>query len=94
MRNRYASRGAEEALVDDDGTRHCACCGDFIDPIDWCGDCQATKVPCAATGGPHRRLRKRVDAAFCDDGCRAAYGNSVKGLNRGITRRRQSAFLP
>jgi hypothetical protein len=88
MRNRYASRQAEEAVIYGDGTRHCACCGDFIDPIDWCLNCQTKQAPC----GTHRRLRKRADAAFCDSGCRAAYANSVKGLNRGITRRRQSAF--
>lgn len=92
MRNRYAGRRAEEAIVHDDGTRHCACCGDFIDPVDWCLDCRTSKAPCATAGGPHRRLRKRSDAAFCDTGCRAAYANSVAGLNRGITRRRQSAF--
>lgn len=73
MRNRYASRRAEEAVVHADGTRHCAYCGDHIDPADWCATCQEGKRPCAETGGPHRRLRKRADAAFCDSGCRGAY---------------------
>lgn len=87
MRNRYASRRPEEAIVNDDGTRHCACCGDFIDPIDWCGAC-TPEAPCATTGGPHRRLRKRSDAAFCDAGCRAAFDSD----NPSVGRRRQSAY--
>jgi hypothetical protein len=73
VRNRYASRQAESAVIYGDGTRHCAWCGDYIDPIDWCLDCKAHSSPCATTGGPHRRLRKRSDAAFCDSGCRATY---------------------
>lgn len=72
MRNRYASRQAETAVIHGDGTRHCAWCGDHIDPIDWCGNCKADAA-CATSGGPHRRLRKRADAAFCDAGCRTAY---------------------
>jgi hypothetical protein len=76
VRNRYASRPAETAVIYSDGTRHCAWCGDHIDPIDWCLDC-APNVPCASTGGPHRRLRKRSDAAFCDSSCRTAYRNDT-----------------
>lgn len=72
MRNRYARRLAETAVIHGDGTRHCAWCGDYIDPINWCGEC-TPKAPCATKGGPHRRLRKRADAAFCDSGCRTAY---------------------
>ncbi|MFI2349736.1 hypothetical protein ACH492_22315 [Streptomyces sp. NPDC019443] len=71
MRNRYATRQAETAVIHGDGTRHCAWCGDFIDPIDWCPDC-TKDTPCGVSGGPHRRLRKRSDAAYCDDGCRAS----------------------
>jgi hypothetical protein len=71
MQNRYASRRAEQAIVHDDGTRHCAWCGDYIDPIDWCLDCKNKQAPC----GTHRRLRRRADAAFCDSGCRSAYAN-------------------
>lgn len=93
MRNRYASRRPEEAVIDGDGTRHCACCGDHIDPIDWCRDCQAGKAPCATTGGPHRRLRKRSDAAFCDDGCRSTYGHGVTSDNPSVGRRRHGAYL-
>jgi hypothetical protein len=72
MKNRYVTRQAETAVVHGDGTRHCAWCGDHIDPIDWCGNCTAD-APCGTNGGPHRRLRKRADAAFCDSGCRTAY---------------------
>ena len=79
MKNRYASRSAQEAIVHDDGTRHCNWCGDFIDPIDWCGWCQHYKAPCARNDGPHRRLRKRADAAFCDRRCRTAFHNDTTG---------------
>lgn len=76
MRNRYATRQAETAVVNpDDPRRHCAWCGDFIDPIDWCSNCQGRQAPC----GAHPRLRKRADAAFCDSGCRAAYRRDVGG---------------
>ncbi|MBQ1166042.1 hypothetical protein KBZ21_49475, partial [Streptomyces sp. A73] len=64
------SRRPEQAVVHGDGTRHCAWCGDNIDPIDWCLDCQRLQAPCATGGGYHRRLRKRADAAFCDHRCR------------------------
>ncbi|NUP52295.1 MAG: hypothetical protein HOW97_33980 [Catenulispora sp.] len=77
MRNRYATRRAVEAIVYGDGTRHCNWCGDYIDPIDWCGDCKHGGKPCATTGGPHRRLRKRADAAFCDSECRSSYHNDT-----------------
>lgn len=80
MRNRYASRRAETAVIHGDGTRHCAWCGDHIDPIDWCGNC-TEGAPCATQGGPHRRLRKRSDAAFCDAGCRSAYANDSGPTN-------------
>jgi hypothetical protein len=76
VRNRYASRPAETAVIHGDGTRHCAWCGDYIDPLDWCGAC-TENAPCATTGGPHRRLRKRSDAAFCDGSCRSAYRNDT-----------------
>ena len=82
MRNRYATRRAETAVIHGDGTRHCAWCGDYIDPIDWCLDCQAIEKPCATEGGPHRRLRKRSDAAYCDDGCRAADRSDREGSLR------------
>lgn len=81
MRNRYASRAPQQAVVREDGTRHCAWCGDYIDPIDWCPDC--TKgIPCGARGGPHRRLRKRSDAAYCDAGCKAADRSDREGSAR------------
>jgi hypothetical protein len=57
-----------EAVLNPDGQRHCAACGDFIDPVDWCGRCREAQQPCKA---PHRRLRKRADAAFCGGVCRA-----------------------
>lgn len=60
-----------EAVVHDDGTRHCAWCGDYIDPIDWCPSCQRTDPP-TPCGTAHRRLRKRADAAYCDESCRSA----------------------
>jgi hypothetical protein len=47
--------------------RRCANCGDLIDPIDWCEGCKRVEGPC---GSPHRRARKRADAAFCDAACR------------------------
>lgn len=53
---------------DGQGRRVCAQCGDFVDPKDWCPACVAANGPC---GKPHRRDRKRADAAFCDDACRA-----------------------
>lgn len=55
-----------EAVHDERGRRHCAMCGDFIDPIDWCGHCQENQAPC----GLHKRLRLRSDAAFCGTECR------------------------
>jgi hypothetical protein len=58
----------DEAVIHGNGTRHCANCGDYIDPIDWCFECQKANAPC---GRPHRRLRKRTDAAYCDSRCRA-----------------------
>lgn len=57
-----------EAVVDGDGKRHCANCGDFIDPIDWCLSCQRTGEPCCRR---HTPMRKRSDAAFCDQSCRS-----------------------
>ncbi|MGW3427991.1 hypothetical protein ACWDHW_08540 [Streptomyces melanosporofaciens] len=81
MRNRYATRRASEAVIHGDGTRHCAWCGDFIDPIDWCPDC-TSDAPCATQGGPHRRLRKRSDAAYCDAGCKAADRSDREGSAR------------
>lgn len=80
MRNRYARYRAQEAVIHGDGTRHCNWCGAHIDPIDWCGDCKHLEKPCATTGGPHRRLRKRSDAAFCDSECRSAYHNDTGPL--------------
>lgn len=89
MRNRFATRQASEAVDHGDGKRHCAWCGDCIDPIDWCLDC---KAPAACT--THPRPRRRADAAFCDDGCRSAYSRDVNGGNVGETygRRRQSRW--
>jgi len=52
------------------GQRHCAHCGDFIDPVDWCGLCQRDGRPC---GQSHKRARLRADAAFCNSACRAEY---------------------
>jgi hypothetical protein len=62
-----------EAVVDATGKRHCANCGDYIDPIDWCPDCQKTGVPCCPR---HKPLRKRSDAAFCDASCRSYHRSS------------------
>ncbi|MFH8751059.1 hypothetical protein ACH4GK_32040 [Streptomyces rimosus] len=90
MRNRYASRAAAQAVVRADGTRHCAWCGDYIDPIDWCDDCQRAGAPCATRGGPHRRLRKRSDAAFCDHRCRSANASDTNGS---VGRRRESWYV-
>ncbi|MFF7411593.1 hypothetical protein [Streptomyces lydicus] len=75
MTNRYATRRPSQAVLREDGTRHCAWCGDYIDPIDWCANCQCWQAPC----GPHRRLRKRADTAFCDASCRSAYATDVNG---------------
>jgi hypothetical protein len=61
-----------KTIPDPEG-RRCAQCGDFIDPIDWCLGCQTAQAPC---GRPHRRLRKRADAAFCNDGCRTWHRSS------------------
>lgn len=58
----------QKAVIHGDGTRHCAQCGDYIDPKDWCLDCIKAGKPCRA---PHTRLCKRADAAFCDGGCKA-----------------------
>lgn len=78
-RQRVRMRRAE-AVPDGDGKRHCAACGDFIDPIDWCGWCKtATRDLRLATGDPtaeaacstHQRPRKRADAAFCNGVCRS-----------------------
>lgn len=63
---------ARAEAVDGPGGRRCAQCGDFIDPIDWCPGC-SKGTPCRQ---PHRRLRKRADAAFCGRGCKAEYRNS------------------
>lgn len=54
----------------DGGTRRCAYCGDEIDPVDWCQACKAADAPC---GRPHKRLRLRADAAFCNKACRTAH---------------------
>jgi hypothetical protein len=62
-----------EAVVDGEGKRRCANCGDYIDPIDWCMDCQRLNTPC----GPHHpRLHKRADAAFCNAECKTAHRSS------------------
>ncbi len=72
------------AVVHGDGKRHCAQCGDFIDPIDWCPRGCRTGTPC----GSHKKVRKRHDAAFCDAGCRAEYRNSyVRDCLRSAGRR-------
>ena len=71
-------RTPERVVTHSDGTRHCAWCGDYIDPIDWCPDCQTKQAPC----GTHRRLRKRVDAAYCDAECRWADHNDRKRVQR------------
>lgn len=60
-------------VVDDDGRRQCASCGAFIDPIDWCADCQSGGKPC---GTAHRHLRKQATAAFCDAACRSRHRTS------------------
>ena len=49
--------------------RRCATCGDFVDPIDWCSGC-SRGTPC---GAPHKRVRKRADAKFCNAACRSEY---------------------
>lgn len=59
---------AEALLID--GRRRCAYCGDFIDPVDYCASCQENGSPCLR---PHKRLRLRADAAFCNPACRAAW---------------------
>lgn len=92
MRNRYASRQAAQAIVYGDGTRHCNQCGAHIDPIDWCGECQTAGAPCVTTGGPHRRLRKRSDAAFCDGECRSAHSHGIASDNPSVGPRRQSRW--
>jgi hypothetical protein len=61
------------AIVDGDGKRHCAQCGDFIDPIDWCPRGCASGKPCVSA---HKAVRKRADAAFCNRWCRFEYRNS------------------
>lgn len=48
--------------------RRCAECGDFIDPIDWCPGCKKANGPC---GAPHKKARKRADAAYCNAACRS-----------------------
>lgn len=62
-----------ETAVPSDRGRRCAQCGDFIDPVDWCPDCQTANqhTPGTPCRRPHRRLRKRADAAFCNAACRA-----------------------
>jgi hypothetical protein len=59
------------AVVDGDGKRRCAHCGDYIDPVDWCAECRSGK-PC----GVHKTVRKRDDAAFCNAACRSERRNS------------------
>lgn len=83
MASRYASRLPAEAVKHSDGKRHCASCGDFIDPIDWCLDC-TPEGACSK----HPRLRKRADAAFCDAACRSAYSTGSGPVGR----RRQSVW--
>lgn len=58
---------------DGDNKPRCAQCGDFINPVDWCPYCSDENGPC---GRPHRRLRKRADAKFCDASCKALYRSS------------------
>lgn len=72
-RRRRITLPRQEAVVHGDGTRHCAYCGDFIDPIDWCLDCKKAKGAC---GNPHKKTHKRVDAAFCDSNCKAVHRSS------------------
>lgn len=56
-----------------DGVRRCQSCGAPIDPKDWCPFCIRDGKPCRS---PHRSLRKRSDAKFCDDECRSVYRSS------------------
>jgi hypothetical protein len=60
-----------EALPDPDHPdgRLCAYCGDVIDPIYYCTECAGPERACTT----HPRPRKRADAAFCNDVCRAKY---------------------
>lgn len=69
-----------EAVIHGDGTRHCAWCGDHIDPVDWCPSCSA-KPPKACRA--HRRLRKRSDAAYCNAACRSADNSNLASIRRG-----------
>jgi hypothetical protein len=64
-----------------DGQRKCNWCGDCIDPIDWCIDCQKSNRPC----GVHTRLRKRHDARYCNKECRDAERNDRLKLGRAST---------
>jgi hypothetical protein len=68
----------QEAVPSSDG-RRCASCGDFIDPIDWCSRCRLASATAKREVGcqqPHRRARKRSDAAFCNDDCRHVHRSS------------------
>ncbi|THA72477.1 hypothetical protein E6R60_26465 [Streptomyces sp. A0642] len=78
MRSHHTRRRPATAVIDDDGARHCAWCGDFIDPVNWCPDC-TPDTPCATSGGPHRRLLRRADAAYYDSGCKAADRSDREG---------------
>lgn len=73
MSGRFTKRRAE-AVVDGEGKRQCAACGDYIDPIDWCSGCKRGECPA------HPRLRKRADAAYCGDGCRSWDYSTWKAL--------------
>lgn len=71
-----------EAVVHGDGTRHCAWCGDYIDPIDWCLGCQRADPPTPCET-PHRRLRKRADAAYCNAACASADKTDLVAIRAG-----------
>jgi len=79
----YVRLARATAVVHGDGKRHCAQCGDYIDPVDWCPGCRTGKL-C----GTHKAVRKRADAAFCDGACRSEYRNSyIRDCVRPLARR-------
>jgi hypothetical protein len=78
-----AARRAQ-AVIDGSGKRRCAQCGDYIDPKDWCSDCQGKIIPCGATPpyGPHGSLTRAASAAYCDDACRNKASNDLQRIRR------------
>jgi hypothetical protein len=98
VRNRYASRRAETAVIHGDGTRHCAWCGDHIDRDEmrawytaWFDTWQAWlgRVRATIDADPHAALKRYADFSIrCCQCGRALTDDTSKVLGIGPECRR------